>query len=279
VHVRDGAPLSFFHPDGPEGPRFRLRPVAGGFAEVGGPRTHTLEALLAALDADPRAFSTSALLRPILQDQLLPTAAYVAGPAEVAYFAQLGPLYDAFDLAMPLVVPRARFRMLEARTRRLCARLGIAPDDVDRPASELVARSAATATAEAGDVDTAALSRTLIGKFGDALTEVRERVEPHLPGLESAFDKTLGAVMSAVARLVRKIEDARAHRDRSRVADVAQVQWALVPGGEPQERVYGLAYFAARYGERAFVARVVDAIAPFDPTPIDLAWPAEEARA
>ena len=45
------------------------------------------------------------------------------------------------------------------------------------------------------------------------------------------------------------------------LAEVEQVRWALVPDGLPQERVYGLPYFAARYGERAFVARVIDAIA------------------
>ncbi|TMQ06373.1 MAG: bacillithiol biosynthesis cysteine-adding enzyme BshC, partial [Deltaproteobacteria bacterium] len=95
VHVRPGAPLSFFHPAGPLGPRVRLEPVPGrpggddAFAEVGGGAVHSRAELLAALAADPLRFSTSALLRPIAQDTLLPTAAYVGGPAEVGYFAQL----------------------------------------------------------------------------------------------------------------------------------------------------------------------------------------------
>ncbi|HEU4728322.1 MAG TPA: bacillithiol biosynthesis BshC, partial [Kofleriaceae bacterium] len=62
VHVRPGAPLSFFHPDGALGPRVRLAPVPGGFAEVGSGRVHARDALLAALAGDPRRFSTSALL-------------------------------------------------------------------------------------------------------------------------------------------------------------------------------------------------------------------------
>lgn len=75
VHVRPGAPLCFFHPDGAAGPRYRLDPTGENrYACVGQPaaRTYTTGDLLELLDEDPQRFSTSALLRPILQDTLLP---------------------------------------------------------------------------------------------------------------------------------------------------------------------------------------------------------------
>src|SRR6185295_19424206 len=103
---RPGCALSFFHPDGPEGDRFRLarRPGAlGAWGLSGRDGAVPPDALEAALAREPLRFSTSALLRPILQDSLLPTAAYVGGPAEVSYFAQLGPVYDSFGLTAPLV--------------------------------------------------------------------------------------------------------------------------------------------------------------------------------
>ena len=125
VYVRAGAPLSFFHPRGATGPRYRLAPAAGAYAEVHGDGVHTLGALRAALADDPLCFSTSALLRPILQDFLLPTAAYVAGPGEVAYFAQLAPLYEAYGLPVPVVVPRARFRLLDDGARHTLDQLGL----------------------------------------------------------------------------------------------------------------------------------------------------------
>ncbi|HWM86922.1 MAG TPA: bacillithiol biosynthesis BshC, partial [Kofleriaceae bacterium] len=76
VHVRPGAPLAFHHPAGREGPRYRLEPAGGEgdgarFAEVGGSATHSRAELFAALERDPLCFSTSALLRPIVQDTLL----------------------------------------------------------------------------------------------------------------------------------------------------------------------------------------------------------------
>jgi bacillithiol biosynthesis cysteine-adding enzyme BshC len=267
VHIRPDAPLSFFHPDGPAGPRFRLAPAPGGFAEVGGRRTHTREALLAALDAEPLRFSTSALLRPILQDSLLPTAACVGGPGEVAYFAQLAPLYAAYDLPAPLVVPRARLRILEGRTRRLLDRLGLAPDDGGRPEDELLAVASG---ADPARLDPAALTHALLAPFDAALGEVRAKIEGLGPGVAAAVAKTRVMVAMAVSRLAGKVEKARLHQDQRLVHDVRRLRELLCPNGLPQERVYGLPYFAARYGEGAFIARVLAAVTPFEPRPADL---------
>ena len=86
----------------------------------------------------PLRFSSSALLRPVIQDSLLPTAAYVGGPGEINYFAQLGPLYELFGVAQPLVLPRARFRCLEDNTRSWLAKLGLSPAEAEVPRAELV---------------------------------------------------------------------------------------------------------------------------------------------
>ena len=273
VHVRAGAPLSFFHPAGPAGPRYRLESTSGGFAEVGGERVHSLETLLAFLAAEPLCFSTSALLRPILQDSLLPTAAYVGGPGEVAYFAQLAPLYDSYGVPMPLIVPRARFRILEEKTLRLLARLHFHPDDAQRPEDELLA---AHRGADATLLERSALARTLFKAFDAALQDVRARIEPAGPGLTAAVEKTRATVEMAVSKLAAKYEKALLHQDHELVEDVRRVKRLLYPQDGPQERFYGLPYFAARYGDRAFVERVLAAVAPFDPSPRDITWPAAE---
>lgn len=268
VHVRPGAPLSFFHPDGPAGPRRRLVPTPdGSLCEVGGTATHTTSALLAVLDADPLRFSTSALLRPVLQDTLLPTAAYVAGPGEIAYFAQLPPVYAAYGLTMPLLVPRARCRVLDAATSRLLARLGAAADDLARPLDELLARAHADdGVAESGD----AFARALCAAFDAALDARRGSLADAGPGVATAIEKTRATVAAAVARLAAKVERARLHRDADALAALRRAQALLFPRHQPQERVYGLPWFAGRVGDRAFVRGVLDAIAPFDPTPRDL---------
>lgn len=263
VHVRPGAPLSFFHPDGPAGPRYRLAPDAGGYALVGEARHYARPALLDALTAAPQQFSTSALLRPILQDTLLPTAAYVGGPGEIAYFAQLAPLYAAYELAMPLVVPRARLRVVDGKTARVLARLRLTPDDARQPEDALLAAARAGAAP-------AAIEPRLLAPFTAALDEVSAELAALGGGVRSALEKTRATVESAVTRLTGKIEQARLHQDEALVADVRRVKRLLFPNDTPQERVYGLASFAARYGERPFLDAVLGAITPFDATPRDL---------
>ena len=153
IPVRSDCALVFGHLGAPNGPRYRLErrrgasgSSEGGWRLTGADGGFSDDEIAEALAHEPLRFSTSALLRPIVQDALLPTAAYVGGPAEVSYFAQTGPLYEHFRLAMPLVVPRGRFRFLDRHTRRRLAELGLGADDVARPQAELLARLPSTAS-------------------------------------------------------------------------------------------------------------------------------------
>jgi bacillithiol biosynthesis cysteine-adding enzyme BshC len=260
VHVREGAPLSFFSPDDVDGPRYRLDPHASGYTLVGADRPPLTEATLQdALAREPLRFTTSALLRPILQDTWLPTAAYVGGPAEMAYFAQLGPLYAHFDMAMPLPVPRARFRVLDDRARALLDKLALAPDDVATPRDALLARLATPAAeGEAPDV----IERNLRAAIDAELARVAPAMSALDPSLAKAITNTGDVVHDAVAKLVAKYGRALARRDQSTVERVDRLRAMLLPNGEPQERVFGVSYYACRFGD-AFVRGIVDAVEPF----------------
>ena len=268
VRVRPGSPLSFFHQDGAEGSRHRLERCDGGFREIGGTRTLSLEELLARLQRDPLAFSSSALLRPIVQDRLLPTAAYVGGPGEVAYLAQVPPLHEAFGIPSPLVVPRARFRIVDDGLARILGRLGLTAAEVADAASDdaLLARCR-----PADDGADPAIADRLMTPFRAALAELRPRLEQAGQGLDKAAERAEAAVAEAVGKLAGKHERALLHRDERLVEDVRRVRQALLPDEKPQERVLGMSSFAARDGQRAFIERVLGAVRPFDFAPGDLA--------
>lgn len=90
----------------------------------------TRDALLDLLDREPESFSANALLRPVVEDTLLPTAAYVGGPAEIAYFAQSSVLYERFLGRMPAVVPRASFTVVDVKIGSLLEKYGLDVPDV-----------------------------------------------------------------------------------------------------------------------------------------------------
>lgn len=251
VHVRAGAPLCFFHPEGIEGPRYRLEPRGDGFAEVGGRGVHSLDALLARLEQEPLAFSTSALLRPLVQDSIFSTAAYVGGPGELAYFEQLAPLYPLFAIAMPRIVPRARFRIVRRNVRERLDRLGLSPSDLERPIDELL-----TPERPVGD----ALSAALMSAMEETLARWPVDRAP------TPLRQTRAAFARHARRLGRRVDRALARGDADRIEALTQLRHELQPDGAPQERVYGISGYAARYGEAQLVDRVLRAIQPFDGT-------------
>jgi len=255
IRLRPHSPLVFYHPHGALGPRHRLVADGDGFHchEAG---AYTLAALLQQLETDPLCFSTSALLRPIVQDTLFPTAAYVGGPAEVSYFAQLAPLYPLFGLQAPLIAPRARFRLVPPKARALCDELGLSPADLDLPPEELLAKLPIVADSEPQGW-TAELDARL-----DTLAATA--------GLERAVERTRFSVRRAVERLLRRRRHLVLERQHTVADRLARLQRWLRPDGEPQERVYGFAGFAAEQGPSAFIAAILAAVDPYDPTLRDL---------
>jgi bacillithiol biosynthesis cysteine-adding enzyme BshC len=266
IPVRDDCALVFFHRDGARGPRHRLASCPGGWALVGTTHVATEAEVAEALARDPLRLSTSALLRPIVQDTLLPTAAYVGGPAEVSYFAQLGPLYARYRLTPPLVVPRARFLCVDARSRRLLRELNVSPGDVlATPQADLLARLPSARPPGAPDPDALAARA---GQAAGALDEIAAAVAQALPAdrnLGRAAARTRGTVQAAVDRLMSRYRRTLAERDGVTVARLGRLYAALAPGGVPQERVYAWPSLAGRHGPAMLKRAVLERLAAIDP--------------
>lgn len=234
VRVRPDVALPFVHAAGRDGPRERIAPQALPAGEV--------------------CFSSSALLRPLVQDTLLPTAAIVGGPGELNYFAQVGPLYAHLGLPMPMVLPRARFRVLDARTRDDLAALGRTAAELEVPRAQALASLGGTS----GEPTPDAVERELLAAVEPVLASL-----PKDPRLGDAVELTRGTVARAAARLKARWAFARGERDQVLAQRVGRLQTALFPLGQPQERVYGLPSMAARHGLAEFKAMTFAKLSPF----------------
>jgi bacillithiol biosynthesis cysteine-adding enzyme BshC len=256
IELRSGSPLVFFHLVDGTGPRYRLLRTERGFDVSGAEESLAERELLAILERQPLRFSTSALLRPIVQDTLLPTAVYVGGPAEVSYFAQLEPLYRHFGLEPPLIAERAHFRLVPQPIRRILDKLGLSANDFDQPREALISKLVPEASR------TEAPGPAWISELEQRLTGLESR--PGLdPALTRAVERTRETVRHALERLAQRYQQVSLEQDRVLSGRLSRIEGWLRPEGHLQERVFSFPAFAARVGPAAFVRTIIDAIDPF----------------
>jgi bacillithiol biosynthesis cysteine-adding enzyme BshC len=253
VLVKQGASLLFLV-EAETGERQALRKLADGGWKAGG-RLYSTADLLRILDEAPERLSPNALLRPVFQDTILPTAAYVGGPAEIAYFAQSEVLYRAILGRLTPVLPRFSATLIEPAIATVMAKDEVALKDVieAKTVEALTQRLGARAMPIEGKRKLAAVGNTLDAEL-TALT-----------GYLGSMDESLGrsAQVSAskmryqMNRLRRMAATFEVQKEASLGKHANAMVNHLFPDGHPQERVIGGVWFLAQAGEE-LIDRLVD---------------------
>ena len=242
--VAVGNGLSLVMVEGAQG-RDRLRPVEDG--RLATRRSHEafdLPALEALLRDDPEVLSANVLLRPVVEAAVLPTVAYVGGPAELAYLALLGPLFAAFGVPRPARVPRMSGLLLDERSAKTLGKFGLEPLALARPESDLVRAAARDALPEAAVAALAALRTSLTDGYAALQREVAAVDRTLERPVESARNQALAATHDIEKRLLA----AQKRSAETSIQQLVRARAALFPDGRPQERVYTVATFLARFG-------------------------------
>jgi bacillithiol biosynthesis cysteine-adding enzyme BshC len=209
------------------------------------------------LQERPADWSPGVLLRPIAQDYLLPTAAYLAGPAEVAYHAQIGTCYEHFGVRRPALVPRPSVTVVEPAQARVLQAEGLELTDLQGDPESLLARRVREAYPQVEEA---------FGRVRDTLRAEMGRVEETLgaldPTLRAAADATLGRALHPIDALEEKATRALKKRDQSRADRLRRTRDALFPGGLFQERGLGLVWLLGRHGP-AIIEELTRSIDPW----------------
>ena len=235
VHVEAETSLVFLLEGGK---RLTLRRHGGDYT-ANGRRFPTAE-----LAARAASLSPNALLRPVVQDSMLPTVATIGGPAELAYLAQSEVIYRTVLGRMPVAVPRTGFTIMDERSAKKLERYGVALHDCFNGEDAFRERIAAR-------LIPAELSRAL----RDTIHTVEAAVA-HLNTELAAFDPTLAKAAATSARKIRhqlgKIQ-AKTGRETMRrsdraIQDAASLYGLLYPERHLQERLYSMLPFLAKHG-------------------------------
>jgi len=198
--------------------------------------------------------SPNVLLRPVVERALLPTAAYVAGPGELAYFAQVTAVAEALEAAVPVAVARWSGTVVEPPAQRALARLGIPPSDA-ADAHALEARFARAAMPASVVEAWSRLQQRLTSSLDELDTTVRETAlmpPPVIEGLRRSLAHKL-------SRAERRMLAAAKRRDERVRQDIATVTSALYPLGKRQERVLSFVPMLARGGDALLDAMLAEA--------------------
>jgi bacillithiol biosynthesis cysteine-adding enzyme BshC len=211
---------------------------------VSGEQSWTKEELMGAVQAAPEKFSPNALLRPVLQDFLLPTAAYIAGPAEIAYFAQAEVIYRGVLGRMPVILPRASFTILESKAEKLLQRYRLQVEDVWRGSQELRRRMETSSVPEALGEN---FDKTL-KQSEELLADLKKQILLLDPTLGGAVETAQKKIAFQLEKLKRKAGKAQALKAGLIARHQEMLESLLYPHKALQSRELCFLPFLAQWG-------------------------------
>jgi uncharacterized protein YllA (UPF0747 family) len=188
--------------------------------------------------------SPNALLRPVVQDYMLPTAAYIGGPAELAYFAQSQVLYERLLGHMPRLISRNGFTLVDSRSAKLLERYRLQLHDFfhgeeplrERIASTLIPGGLQRQFDDAG------------GTIAEVLDTLHGSIRSFDPTLDAALTKSRSKIRHQLSKIRAKAAREMLRRDERARAEASYLYNSLYPEKHLQERLYSILPFLAQHG-------------------------------
>jgi bacillithiol biosynthesis cysteine-adding enzyme BshC len=239
--------LFFLHNDN----RLLIEPREGGkFALRNSKRRFESDELLRILQESPELFSPNVVLRPICQDYLLPTVAYVGGPGEISYFAQLKPAYKHYDITMPVIFPRASVSIIEGKIAKFMNTFNVKLEDIFH--HNFLISKVVDKLSEVKIEDE-------IAKYTDEMNKVfydmRNMTVKVDQTLLNAVDNMKEKMKQSLEQFKNKLINAQAKKSDTTNTQIDKVVNNIYPNHNLQERIINVTYFLNKYDE-AFIKKL-----------------------
>ncbi len=208
------------------------------------PQTFKKDELLQLLEKQPRKFSPNVLLRPLYQDTLLPTVAYVGGLSEVAYFAQMKEVYERFNLPMPIIYPRKSLTLIEKNVDKALGAYSLNVQDIWLNVDDKIKKIAKDKLPESLDK----AFQTTVSHLDKDLTNIKKETFAFEPTLGKSVDLTIGKIHHQISLLEKKILKASKKKNTIMTRRIQLAKSSLYPKQRLQERVFNITPFLIKYG-------------------------------
>jgi bacillithiol synthase len=193
---------------------------------------------------NPGNFSPNVFLRPLMQDRLVPTLAYVTGPGELAYYGQMKSAYEMMEQKMPLLIPRFSITLKEPAIDRIMKEL---PIDMHEYAERIE------------DLESLYIERTdkydveeIFSEWQKSVRETsdirKKQISKIDPTLEAAADKAGTLFNNELDELKKKVYRSIKKKNSIQLNRIHRIRENLFPGNELQERQIAFIYYMNKYG-------------------------------
>jgi bacillithiol synthase len=240
-----------------DGTRVAIRQTEDGtFRTKDKAREFSVDGLTHSIEDDPTRFSPGVMLRPVVQDFILPTVCYFGGGGEIAYFAQNSEVYRVLRRPVTTILHRQSFTVVEAKHQRTLKRYGLEFTDIFRGFGALLPEI---------------VDRYLNKDLATTFAEVEEKINTELNRLDrelSHLDPTLAEnlanrrrkIIYHLGALRGKAQRASLQKDEMVNRQLTAIFNELMPHGGLQERTLNVTYFLDQYGPRFidWIYRAID---------------------
>ena len=199
--------------------------------------------------------SAGVALRPLLQDAVLPVCAYVGGPSEVGYQAELAHAYRAFKIEPPVIFPRVTATLVEPKVSKVMEKAGLKAEALFSDEGALAPKFVQQEEDVAGELS------KLPDRMMAEVAELMKKLAAS-PSVSKAQERTATKVREALASLADRVKDELSRQDTTGRGQLTKLLCHVRPGGRLQERVFTPFYYASLFGPSLF-SKLVGTLDPF----------------
>lgn len=192
----------------------------------------------------PEQISPNVALRPLIQDYIFPTVGYIAGPAEVTYFAQISAIYNHFEQTMPVIYPRHRITIIENKIQRILDKLEIDISELFKHKSDFLEFHIQQKQSKTTFNEIESIQNEINQKV-DQLEKIISEIDPTLI---NTIQKTGQKINSNIEQVIHKLTNAIEQKEAVEINQVKRTLLHLFPENNFQERVINIIYLLIKYG-------------------------------
>ena len=202
----------------------------------------------------PEKLSPNVLLRPLVQDTIFPTVAFIPGPGEASYYAQVTSMYPVFNVEPPVVWPRPGLTVVEPRLARYLKKYNVPQRELLRDLNDILARE----LKRKNDMDIDGVFDHLRSHLALEYEHLKRELAKLNPQLQKIAEKNLQHVYSQVRYLEDKAQEEYKKKNEVMIRHFAAMEHGLTPNGKLQERVFCIFPYLMKYGPGFWEKLVAD---------------------